>query len=97
MDIKVNEQPLVELGDLLFIDDMVRGQIHQVIYVSKIITGEGKDAKPEYHRYGLYNMKTHALGRTFRTDKELNQFVAQHLGAITIRKHADYIWSLQKK
>lgn len=94
MDIEINEQPLVELGDLIFIDDMMRGQTHQVIAMNLDVL---VNALPERHRFGLFNMKTHTLGRTFRTEVELNRFIAEHLGAITIRKHEDYIWSLRKK
>jgi hypothetical protein len=97
LDIEINDQPLVELGDLIFIDNMMSGITYQVIYVNRTILVDDEKKKFEYHRLGLYNMKSYRLDRTFRTEVELNRFIEEHLGAITIRKQKDYIWSLRRK
>lgn len=94
MDIEINEQPLVDIGDLIFIDDMIKGRVYQVVTLNlTVIVNE----KEEHRTCGLFNMDTHEIGRTFRDKAELNQFIARHFGAIQIRKHEDYIWTLRKK
>lgn len=93
MDIQVQENPLVEPGDLIFVDDMVRGRTLMIVRFGMDVMVDGKS---QHHRYALVDIKNYATVNTFRSDADLQKWV-DSINMSTVYKARDFSMNLRKK
>jgi hypothetical protein len=94
MDVHINENPEVGEGDLIFVDDMMRGRQYMVVALNltKIVDDSGKKVS---YRYGLVDLAWGKLIAMFETSSHLQRQVDNWM--CSVHKSRDYTMNLRRK
>jgi hypothetical protein len=93
MDFEVNENPEVEAGDLIFVDDLHRGR--QLMVVSLSVTTANDDGTKTYYRYGLVDVQRGSMMMMLQTSAHLQKQIDNMM--CSVYKNRDYKMLLRKK
>lgn len=92
MDITIQETPPVSQGDLVFVDDMIRGRKFQVVSFSNRLVVNGRE---EYYPYALLEIEKGNIYNVYPNLAALQQFL--NTVSHSVKKQSDYVISLQRR
>lgn len=92
MDLKIQESPKVKQGDLVFVDDMIRGRKFQVVSFSNRLVLNGKE---HYYPMALLEIEKGNIYDVYPTLDKLQEFLDTI--RYSVKKSEDYTLDLRRK